>query len=342
MRKTPEEYREIISYWDTFPSSEGGALCAQWEDWSKFRTFQGKNRRYYTQRFAQFTKKVRERRRRHNLPEDICLRFNPQEQTRLENWVEFQDYHLHVHEDLEKKVEAESKDLEAATEKLQGAVDSEFELATKCEEACNVRLASAIQKMESHEKLLLPWIERQRMKMITTQFATTDNINGIQREPTPRTRNRTPKVRSVLNPVRSAVSKPDLRKPSLRNRRPELSPRPEESTFDSKTSQSNTTQTRHLRRQEPQKTRRSAPFRPVHSQKVTKPVKRDSKSKRPANLDSSPRLLPQSRKAEQRKPKQRGRPLGSRSVHQDLTVDFVTKNGRTSRRPKRPGFILCR
>lgn len=185
-------------------------LCAQREDWYRFRNFQRTNRHYYMQRFAQFTNVVRERRQRHQFLGDVRLHSNLEEQTQLETWVEFQNYHLHTHENLEKKVEIESQNLHAATEKLQGVIDSKFKLAAMCEEAYSVRLASVVQRMELHKQHLLAWIEGQRDKMVTVQSVTANDITGIRRTSIPGTRIKKSKVRSILNPIRSAVSKLNL------------------------------------------------------------------------------------------------------------------------------------
>ena len=335
VRNPPEQYRGIILYWDTFPSSEGGVLCAQREDWYRFRSFQEKNRRYYKQRFARFTNAVRERRMRHHLSEAVGPRSNPEDQTRVETWVEFQDYHLHAHEDFEGKVEGESQRLHAVTENLQSLVGSELELAARCQEAYSVRLASAIQKVELHKKHLLPWIERQRIQMVAAQSAAINDTRGIRRTPVPGTLKRKPKVHSALAPVRSAVSKPNPRKRSLRIQRSKESRMPEDSAFSLSDSESSKSQMPHLRRKESQKT----PLRPFCPQKVTKSVKKDRKSKRRADIDTPPRLSPRSREVEQWKPKQSERTSNLRPVHRHLTEHVVTKSGRTSRRPKRLGFI---
>ena len=342
VRNPPEEYRGIISYWDSNPFSDGGALHAQRRDWDNFRRFQETNRRYYKQQFDRFTNAVRERRRRHHLSEDIRLCSNPKEQTRLETWVEFQNYHLHFHEELEKKAKVESQNLQNARENVQRAVDSELKLAVRNEEAYSVRLATAIEKMESHEKHVLPWIEQQRIKMGTALSAIADNTNSNRSAPVPGTRNRKLKVRSVLNPVRSAVSKPDPQKRSLRIQRSELSSRPEDCSANFGTSQSNISQMPNLPGKERPRIRGSKRLRPLGPQKVIKPVKRDKNPKRRANKDTSLPQSPQSRRAEQCKPKQGGRPPRRKPEHQHLTADLVTKSGRISRRPKQPGFISYR
>ena len=374
VQNPPEEYRGITSYWDWFAPTGGGALHAQWEDWCKFRNFQERNRRYYApQRFEQFTKAVRERRRRHNLSEDdVCLRLNAKEQTRQENWIEFQDYHLRFYEDFEKKAETESKNLETETAKLPGLAGSELEIATHNQMAYRYRLAFANEKMELHQQRLLPWIERERIKMtVITQSAPADDI---RKTPTPSTRNRSKssKIRSGPNVVPSSTvskRKPESRTRSLRNQQPELlqSPRPKESTtcdFFKASESAITLQTHnnnHLphEKEEPRRTitaRGSAAASPraLHPQKVTNPVKvknfgKSKQQQANINIDASPRrrLLPLSRKVDQRKlkPKLKEKPPPppprSRFMYQNLTEEdlLVTKSGRVSKRPTRSGFV---
>lgn len=337
----PQQYREILTYFDSTIWLVG-PLYSQWVDWCEFRTDQKRVRHCDTQRFIKFTELVRERRRRCNLPEDVCPRFNFKEQTRQENWVEFQDYHLRKDEDLEKDVEIESKHLDTATENLRVATGLDLKKAENDRETFIYRLRIATQKFERHKKFLLPWIERERIKMATAQSATAEEANGIQKTLNPSASNGTPKARSVLNSVQSAIFEHDSRKRGLRSQQPELSARSAEPTSDSRTSHSNTTQMRNLsKKKETRKPRGSRSRRALHPQKVSRPVKREGKSKQQPKIDTSLRLSPQSRKGNWRKPTPRGRPSPpSTSVHQNLTEQFVTKSGRTSRRPPRPGFIL--
>lgn len=346
MRNPSEEYKGIISYW-LDSSSSRCPLNGQWEDWCQFRRYQEKNRRYYAQRFAQFSELFRERRRRHNLPEDVCPRFNFKEQTRQENWVEFQDWHLRRAEEFEKNAETESKNLHSATEKLQaleksqGLADPEqLDYAKHLQNVYIYKEWLVNDNMGLHKNLMLPWIEQERIKMrVNDESAIVDDINVIPNTPTRSTRNRKLRVPSVLDSARSAISKRDSRKRNLRSQRPGRSMRPEESTFDVRTSESSITQMRNLLREGPQGTRENASVRALHPQKVTKSVKRDSKSKQQAHIDASPRLLPPSRKVDQRMLKPRERPSRSRFMYEDPTEDLVTKSGRVSRRPKRPGFV---
>ncbi|KAL8936359.1 MAG: hypothetical protein Q9211_004226 [Gyalolechia sp. 1 TL-2023] len=226
LQDPPQSHSGIIAYWKAFPTSEGGVLCAQWEDWHIFRKFQERSRLYFAQKksFSQFTDAVRDRRQRHHLPEDVDPQPDPGQQSRQETWVEFQNYHLHMQEQLENERQVETDNLHTAQISKDEA-PSEYEHATSCLNGHRVRLESATQRMELHERLLLPWIEQRRMQNIADGLGSRDDqFDMIRRIPEPGIRKRTSKVRSVLNPVRSAVSKPTPRKPTRRSQRSGLSP----------------------------------------------------------------------------------------------------------------------
>ncbi|KAI4226693.1 MAG: hypothetical protein LQ349_006834 [Xanthoria aureola] len=127
----PDQYKKIISYWVDHPRTEGGVFCAQWDDWQRFRSFQERNRHYYKQRggFARFMTAVRERRRRHHLSEDVRLNCHREQQTPLETWLEFQNYHVHTHEEFGRRAQIEAANLRTAQVTLDGATASEAERA---------------------------------------------------------------------------------------------------------------------------------------------------------------------------------------------------------------------
>lgn len=347
VRDPMEQNREIISYWKDFLSSEGGVLCAQWKDWRRFRRFQERNRQHYTQRgsFAQFINAVRERRRRHYLPEDVRLHSHPEQQSQLETWVEFQDYHLHTHEELEKRVQVEAANLHIAPKMLNGAVASEAERAALYVKAYSVRLESATRRVKLHKQFLLPWIEQLRIKMVAAQSATADDASGhndhidtVRRTPVPGTRKMKPKTRSILDPFRLAVSKPPPPKRSLRNQRFVTSLKAESSTPNSTTCQNNTSWIPNLRVNKPQKARENTSLHPFQSQKVIKTVKRGTKSKQRADVNTHLHPI-QTRKTRQQDPARREISTHSKSMHQHPPRAFITQSGRMSRRPERPGFV---
>ena len=87
-------------------------LCAQRSDWQQFRQYQQRQRRRYrNESFGIFLNKVRERRRAHGLDDNVHLLLDSQEQSRQQNWIEFQDYHLKLHERQEQERDGLQKDL---------------------------------------------------------------------------------------------------------------------------------------------------------------------------------------------------------------------------------------
>lgn len=48
-----------------------------------------------------------------------CLHPDPEQQSWLENWIGFQDYHLAIQEDFEKEIMDHGKNLDAARKKLE-------------------------------------------------------------------------------------------------------------------------------------------------------------------------------------------------------------------------------
>ena len=85
-------------------------LSAQESDWKAFRNFQGQNRRYYSSRqdlLPGLQAKMIDRRRRYNLQEANVPSCTTKERESLEDWVNFQDYHLTLHDQLESELHKE-------------------------------------------------------------------------------------------------------------------------------------------------------------------------------------------------------------------------------------------
>lgn len=213
MQEVPEKY-EVISYWQSLPGTGHVVLTAQLSDWRKSCDFQKRNRRYYIAQgtFPEFEDRVRDRRRRHGLEGGVCLLPDPEEQSRLQNWIEFQNYHLGLHEDEERKTKDERDELDAARKRLvtSGEAMGILEGRVKYGES----------KLEEHRKML-GWIEQRRKEMVAEQAAsvhTAEDHDWLMNMPTtssPGRRKRDQKFRSPLGPVWSPVSK----KPSPRQRR---------------------------------------------------------------------------------------------------------------------------
>jgi len=140
-------------------------LCAQRSDWRIFRESQQRLRvRYRNKSFSIFVDEVRKRRRRHGLDDNVHLLLDSQQQSRQQNWIEFQDHHLKRHEWQKKKRDELQKDLDDAQN---GAGDTDiegFERAAQHERAIQQRLEYAERTLRWHEVILL-WIEQQRFAM---------------------------------------------------------------------------------------------------------------------------------------------------------------------------------
>lgn len=129
LKNVPERYKAIVSYWTSRSCRHDVVFRAQLADWERFRSYQESVRQHYRQnyrrkRFSEFLDKVFKRREKHNLENNnVHLRFSVRQQSRLENWTEFQDYHLQHHEDLEK----EREDLKRNYEVTMQAEDRDFQ-----------------------------------------------------------------------------------------------------------------------------------------------------------------------------------------------------------------------
>ncbi|KAL8769042.1 MAG: hypothetical protein Q9209_004828 [Squamulea sp. 1 TL-2023] len=229
LRNVPEKYN-VVSYWQSLPGTGLVVLTAQLTDWTDSYEFQKRNRRYYVPRraFPNFVDTVRHRRRRHGLEGDVHLLPNLEQQSQLQNWIEFQNYHLNLHEDEEMKTKDERDELDTSRKSLgtSGETISILEGNVKYGES----------KLEEHSKMLL-WIEQQRKEMVAEQAAsvnTTEDRDRSTKKPTSPSRSRWKrhqKSHSPLAPVRSAVSK----KPSVKQRSLQPSkhdaPKPAENTI---------------------------------------------------------------------------------------------------------------
>ena len=160
LQNPPEKYQAIIKYWKSFPGTGEVVLCAQRFDWQKFRTSQRRDRnRYRNKTFSNFVDGVRERRRRHEVGGHIHLLMGPEQQSRLETWMEFQNYHLTGLERLRKKREELENDLDNAQKEAQVS-----EHAAKVAGAVRQCLKHAERDLDWH-KVLLQWIEQERQTM---------------------------------------------------------------------------------------------------------------------------------------------------------------------------------
>ena len=103
----PGQYKEILEYWQEGKSSDRQVFTAQLSDWKYFRRGQQSVRydcRARANLFHEYVKIARERRRIHGLDGDLQLREDVAEQSKLDDWMEYQNDKLRQYEGLEKKL----------------------------------------------------------------------------------------------------------------------------------------------------------------------------------------------------------------------------------------------
>lgn len=117
---------------------------------------------------------VRERRRRHKLDGHVRLRLDPEQQSPLENWVEYQNYHLNRLEQNEKKRDKLKKKLDEA---YKNATDTFTEDSAP---AAFRHLLKATERDLERQKVLLQWIEQERQAMGTEYPTSVKEDNADQ------------------------------------------------------------------------------------------------------------------------------------------------------------------
>lgn len=188
------ELQAIVTYWQCRSRDRDTVLRSQVADWRRFRLGQLWARAYFRNKpYSRFVGEVCERRRKYNLGGDVRLLMDPKQQSRLENWMEYQDYHLIRFEELEKEQVKSKQRLNSARSDTNTA-GSEHTAQNIANLECFLYLCG--QDLEQ-EKVLLHWIEQQRQAM-TVEYPTPppqeDRDNQVTRssagddrmEPTPR------------------------------------------------------------------------------------------------------------------------------------------------------------
>ena len=209
VRNPPEEYRQIIEYWQSFSSTDDVVLCAQRSDWRRFRESQRRVRyRYRNKSFSVFMDEVRERRRAHGLDDNIHLLLDPQQQSRQQNWIEFQDYHLKLHEWQKKKRDGLQRDLDNTQKGAENTDIKGSERAAQQERAIHQRLDYAETTLRWHE-VILRWIEQWRLAMGPLPSTPVEKGNGDQSSSSNRQRrSERQNTPAVLGKVRVSKSTP--------------------------------------------------------------------------------------------------------------------------------------
>ncbi|MCJ1464627.1 hypothetical protein MMC07_003240 [Pseudocyphellaria aurata] len=159
-KNLPSEFEAIVAHWQSRAGTLDAILCSQAADWRSFRLGQRWARANYRNKpFSRFIGPVCERRRKYNLCGDVRLLMDPTQQSQLENWMEYQDYHLVRFEKFEKEQDKTKQQLNSAR-KLVNDTNTARDITT-----FERRLDFGERNLEQ-QKVLLRWIEQQRQAMI--------------------------------------------------------------------------------------------------------------------------------------------------------------------------------
>ena len=113
--ENPGQYKDILEYWqsDLQIAEKKLVFSAQWREWELFRRIQQSNRRKFVARagFPKFLEFVRERRRKYGLDGDVHFREQVAEQSKLDDWMEYQNYNLLRYEALERGLKEAQEEL---------------------------------------------------------------------------------------------------------------------------------------------------------------------------------------------------------------------------------------
>lgn len=347
LREIPEKYQEFISYWKYASTTDELVLCAQLNYWKKFRSYQERLRRYYQHRktFPDFQDKVRDRRQRYGLKGDVCLCLDARQQSRSENLIEFQNFHLENQDRLEKELKYDREKLNALLKKSASGA-SGLEVARDIEVFEN-RVGYDERRLAKGQ-ILLGWIEEQRVVLAAEQALPVD-ASVIQDEksqakddeprasrwaPPPGRPKRERNSCSVLSPARSAVSKnPPRKRRSLRLSKRDGSQSAEKVTAESSAPR-RSKRISHLRGKETQHGKQSGPLRPFHSQRVSKPVRKLRTNKPFANVNAKRGPTSRLQGARKRDSAERAHSISRNPIQQSAPV-VMTRGGRESKMPER-------
>lgn len=306
-------------------------LRAQLSDWRKFRVFQRKIRAYYRNNsFSSFVDEVRERRRRHGVGGDVCLLLSPEQQGRLENWMEFQNYHLKRLEGFGKKRDKLKKELDDARNKAEVS-----EHAVEDAEAVRQELENAERDLERH-KVLLQWIEQERQTMDTGHPTPTEEDNddrdtapkAVRRTSTRDRRTRRVEASTVLGKVRITKAKSKKRNTQIQKPKAlEFEPAIQDSDVIPQSSISLAPKRREIR---PRRIKEETPLGQIRPQRVFK-AKRFAGARAKSLSGTQRRGAGQTRSLDRARSRRRPAPQRPQPAPENVT----TRIGRISRPPVR-------
>ena len=157
------------------------------------------------------------------MDDNAHLLLDLQQQNRQQNWIEFQDYHLKIHERQEKKRDGLQKDLNN-TRKEAGDTDMEGpEYTAQQERAIHQRLEYAETILRWH-KVILCWIEQYRFAMDPLPSTPVDKGSDSMSRPSNRQRHSKRRdALAVLGQVRVSKSTPKFQNIRIRTSKATIS-----------------------------------------------------------------------------------------------------------------------
>ncbi|KAL8744022.1 MAG: hypothetical protein Q9190_003690 [Brigantiaea leucoxantha] len=177
------QYKEILEYWngesDASEPPNRRVFFHQHIRWEAFRRFQQLYRGFFVRhkRFPEFRQEVVERRRRHGLDGDVQLFEERDKQSKLDDWIEYQDYELGIYERLQKDFKEAQELLASGWKALAEAKISEFKVFREPEFARYKRLAWQYSGEERDAKAELGPAERKlRLAETMLQAAGSDDL----------------------------------------------------------------------------------------------------------------------------------------------------------------------
>lgn len=166
-RKVPEKLQAIVDYWLASLRTDDVVLCAQASDYRKFLADQLHTRRRLGNKcFGMYEDEVRERRRRYGLRGDVHLLPDSRQHSRLQNWVEFQNYHLKKLERLETEQDESRQKLDDTRKLASDRSAPAPKRAGNSAEALE-HILEQVERSIEQRKVLLDWIEQWRQVMDT-------------------------------------------------------------------------------------------------------------------------------------------------------------------------------
>ncbi|KAL9025040.1 MAG: hypothetical protein Q9196_006068, partial [Gyalolechia fulgens] len=179
----PGQYKGILEYWQDYESgaretTKRWVFLRQLECWKGFREFQQENRDYFESRnrFPEFQQQVCERRRRYGLDGDVQLLKKQDKQSKLDDWMEYQDYELQLYDFLEKDFKKAVEELASCRKALAEAGISAFEGVQELAFASEYSLTIEYNKEKSRAQKKMELAER-RLRLAEKRLEVTGSDN---------------------------------------------------------------------------------------------------------------------------------------------------------------------